>query len=95
MDVYDGEEPINIGVGCDWSIREIAEMIRDIVGYTGELKFDLSKPDGMPLKALESSKLRRIGWQPSTNFRTALEETYDWFLQHVVKEDFTDVRAPV
>ena len=79
MDVYDGEEPINIGVGCDWSIREIAEMIRDIVGYTGELKFDLSKPDGMPAKLLDSSCLARLGWKPRTSIRTALMLTYALF----------------
>ena len=82
MDVYDGEEPINIGVGCDWSIKEIAEMIRDVVGYTGELTFDQSKPDGMPAKLLDSSHLAQMGWKPRTSIRPALMLTYEWFLKH-------------
>jgi GDP-L-fucose synthase len=82
MDAYDGEEPINIGVGRDWSIKEIAEMIGAVVGYTGELNFDQSKPDGMPAKLLDSSRLRGMGWHPRTPIRAALSMTYDWFLRH-------------
>lgn len=81
MDTYDAEEPINIGVGCDWSIREIAEMIRDVIEYTGVLKFDPSKPDGMPAKLLDSSALAQMGWKANTQIRTALSMTYSWFLQ--------------
>jgi GDP-L-fucose synthase len=81
MDTYDAEEPINIGVGCDWSIREIAEMIRDVIEYTGVLKFDPSKPDGMPAKLLDSSALAQMGWKANTQIRAALSMTYSWFLQ--------------
>jgi GDP-L-fucose synthase len=81
MDAYDGEEPINVGVGPDWSIRDIAEMIREVVGYTGELMFDRSKADGMPAKLLDSSRLWEMGWQPRTAIREALTLTYEWFLQ--------------
>ena len=77
---YNGADPINIGNGFDLSIRALAEAIRDTVGYTGGLRFDTSKPDGMPRKALDSSKLRRLGWRPQTEFRDALAETYRWFL---------------
>jgi len=83
MDAYEGEEPINIGVGCDWSIQEIAEMIREIVGFGGELIFDESKPDGMPAKLLESGRLAQMGWQARTPIRAGLSMTYDWFLQYV------------
>ena len=82
MDSYEGEEPINIGVGCDSSIKEIAEMIRDVVGYTGELIFNHSKPDGMPAKLLDSSHLAELGWTARTPIREALSITYDWFRQH-------------
>lgn len=82
MDAYDGDEPINIGVGRDWSIQEIAEMIREIVGFTGELIFDGSKADGMPAKLLESDRLAQMGWQARTSIRAGLSMTYDWFLQH-------------
>jgi GDP-L-fucose synthase len=69
--------------------------VADVVGYRGRLCFDARRPDGAPLKALDSGPLRALGWRPATDFRSALAETYDWFLQHVVKEDFTDVRAAV
>jgi len=82
MDAYDGDEPVNVGVGNDWSIREIAEMIREAVGYNGELKFDRSKPDGMPAKLLDSSHLKQMGWMPQTSMRAALAITYEWFLQN-------------
>jgi len=81
MDVYDGEEPINAGVGCDWSIKEIAEMICEVVGYSGEIKFDRSKPDGMPAKLLESVRLKQMGWEPQTSIQDALAITYKWFRQ--------------
>jgi GDP-L-fucose synthase len=82
MDDYDGEEPINVGVGRDWSIKEIADMIREVVGYTGELKFDPSKPDGMPAKLLDSTRLQQMGWKPQTSTRQGLAITYEWYLQH-------------
>ncbi|HEV8723659.1 MAG TPA: GDP-L-fucose synthase [Candidatus Binatia bacterium] len=81
MDRYDGEEPINLGVGCDWSIREIADAVREVVQYAGELKFDRSKPDGMPAKLLDSSCLKQMGWRSQTSIREALRVTYEWFLE--------------
>jgi GDP-L-fucose synthase len=81
MNSYEGEEPVNLGIGRDWSIREIAEIIREVVGYSGELKFDQSRPDGMPAKLLDSSYLRQMGWKPRTSIREALMVTYQWFLQ--------------
>jgi GDP-L-fucose synthase len=67
----------------------------EVVGYKGRLNFDHARPDGMPLKRLDASKLCALGWKPSTDFRTALAKSYNWFLQHVVKEDLADVSAPV
>ena len=61
------------------NFKEIAELIRSVVGYEGQLRFDLAKPDGMPLKALDSSKLRAMGWRPQFSLRSGLEETYRWF----------------
>lgn len=78
MREYDGPQPINLGGGVELSIREVAELIKDVVSYQGQLRFDSSKPDGMPLKILDSSELRRMGWRPRTPFRTALVVTYDW-----------------
>ncbi len=82
MDACESAEPVNIGVGFDWSIKEIAEMIREIVGYCGELSFDRTKPDGMPAKLLDSSLLEQLGWQPRTPISEALALTYEWFRQH-------------
>ncbi len=81
MREYDGENPINLGGGSDLSIRELAESIKDVVGYDGELRFDTSKPDGMPLKSLDSSVLLGMGWRSKTPFRDALSATYESFLQ--------------
>jgi GDP-L-fucose synthase len=92
---YDGPEPINIGGAANLTIAQVARAVADVVGYQGRLRFDTSKPDGMPFKRLESGRLRALGWRPSTDFRTALAATYAWFLHHVVREDFTYVRAAV
>lgn len=76
----DATTPINLGGGDDVSIAELAEEIRDVVGFEGELRFDTSKPDGMPLKSLDSSAVRSLGWQPETDFATALTRTYEAYL---------------
>jgi GDP-L-fucose synthase len=95
MDHYEEPEPINIGGGADLSIAETAQAIAEVVGYQGRLGFDIRQPDGMPLKRLDARPLHALGWKPATGFRTALRETYAWFLQHAVKEDLPDVRKPV
>jgi GDP-L-fucose synthase len=79
MDHYDGSEPVNVGVGADWSIRELAEMIAEVVGFAGNLVFDPSKPDGMPVKLLDSSVLQKMGWRAKTSLKEGLIRTYQWF----------------
>ena len=81
MNEYDKAAPINLGCGADLSIRELAEAIREVVGFDGRLAFDPTKPDGMPLKALDSSELRGLGWRPKTSFPDALQAAYTWFVQ--------------
>lgn len=81
MNRYDQPEHINAGGGKDLSIRELAMHIKEVVGYPGELSFDASKPDGMPIKLLDSSRLLDMGWQPKTDFSAALTITYHWFLK--------------
>jgi GDP-L-fucose synthase len=95
MDRYEGAAPINLGGSEDRSVAEVARAVADVVGYRGRLRFDASQPDGMPRKGLDSGPLRALGWRPATDFRSALAETYTWFLRHAVKEDPADVRAPV
>jgi len=79
MDHYDGAEPVNVGAGADWSIRELAEMIAEVVGFAGNLVFDRSKPDGMPAKLLDSSVLQKMGWRAKTSLKEGLIRTYQWF----------------
>jgi GDP-L-fucose synthase len=79
MKHYDGDAPINLGGGTDVSIADAARTIADVVGFRGELTFDTTKPDGAPLKALDSSVLLNMGWMPRTDFRSAIVETYRWF----------------
>jgi len=95
MNNYDDAEPINLGGGTDLSIVETAHAIADVVGYRGRLSFDATRPDGMPLKGLDSEPLKELGWRPSTTFRAALAETYDWFLRHIVPQENRDVREAV
>jgi GDP-L-fucose synthase len=75
-------EIVNVGYGDDVSIRELAELVREIVGYRGALRFDSSKPDGTPRKLLDSSRLLATGWRPSVHLRAGIASTYEWFLQH-------------
>jgi GDP-L-fucose synthase len=89
MREYEGPEPINLGTGQDLSIAELAAAIQAVVGFGGALRFDPSRPDGMPRKLLDSSALRAMGWRPRTPFRAALAETYNWFLK---QEGRTDAR---
>jgi GDP-L-fucose synthase len=87
MQHYDAPTPINIGSGWDRSIAEVANLIAEVVGYSGRLHFDHSHPDGMPRKLLDSAPLAALGWQSNTPFRAALEATYAWFLENQAKED--------
>ncbi len=80
---YDGEEIVNVGVGEDLTIRELAEMVSEVVGYKGEIVFDTSMPDGTPRKILNVQKIRGLGWQPKIPLRRGVEETYQWFLDNI------------
>jgi GDP-L-fucose synthase len=79
---YDGEEHLNVGVGEDISIRELAELIAEIVGWEGELEFDTSMPDGTPRKLLDVSKLQSLGWSASIGLREGIRDTYEWYLRN-------------
>lgn len=79
---YDSPEIVNVGFGEDVSIRELAELICDVVGFKGRLAFDSTKPDGTPRKLLDSAKLHGLGWQPRIALREGIRQTYDWYQQN-------------
>ncbi len=79
----DGTDNINIGSGADITIRELAALIAGVIGYEGEILFDHCHPDGTPRKLLDTSKLRRLGWQPSVSLEEGVRRTYDWYRAHV------------
>ena len=85
LEEYDSPEIINVGCGEDISIRELAELICDIVGFEGELAWDVTKPDGTPRKLLDITKLRVLGWHPTISLRDGITQTYDWFLANCVQ----------
>jgi GDP-L-fucose synthase len=83
MDYYNENAPVNIGTGMEISIRNLAEMVRDAVGYTGELYFDTSKPDGTPRKVLDLSKLTNLGWKPRVSFIGGIQTVYQDYLRKI------------
>jgi GDP-L-fucose synthase len=81
---YDAEPIVNIGWGEDVTIRELAEMVMSAIGYTGELAFDPTKPDGTPRKLLDVSRLHGLGWRPRISLKEGIAATYTWFKEHAV-----------
>ena len=79
---YEGEDIVNIGVGDDIAIRELAELVRDITGFEGAIVNDTSKPDGTPRKLLDVSRLHALGWQARIPLREGIEQTYRWYLDN-------------
>ncbi len=73
---------VNVGVGEEFTIRELAETLRGVVGFRGEIRFDDSKPDGTPRKLVDVRRLAALGWTASTTLRDGLAQTYAWFLEH-------------
>ena len=80
MKTYEDSDIVNVGVGRDQSIRELAKMVGEVVGFEGGLRFDYTKPDGTPLKRLDVSKLTGLGWQAQTPLEEGLKKTYQWYL---------------
>ncbi len=80
MKVYSDPGPVNVGSGEDLTIRELTELVCEIVGFEGEIVHDLSKPDGTPRKLMSADKMRALGWRPSIALRQGLRDTYAWFL---------------
>lgn len=81
MNNYDEKQFVNIGIGEDLSIKDLAELIKDVIGYTGKISFDTSKPDGTPRKLMDVSKLHALGWKHKINLREGIKLAYADFLK--------------
>ena len=85
MQNYSGESHVNVGVGQDLTILELAEKVRDVVGFEGELVFDTTKPDGTPRKLVDTSLINGLGWQAKIPLEDGLAAAYAWFREHYVE----------
>ena len=85
LDHYDDPSIINVGTGTDLTILALAELIRDIVGFKGEIRTDPSKPDGTPRKLLDVSGLAGLGWNAAIELRKGIRTTYEWYLSDLGK----------
>ena len=83
MENFSQPGPINVGFGEDISIRDLALLVRDVVGFGGELRFDASKPDGTPRKLMDVSRINDLGWRAQIGLREGIQSTYHWFVQNV------------
>lgn len=83
MNNYSSSEIINIGTGKDLKIRELAQVVKKIVGYSGKIVWDTSKPDGTPKKQLDVSKLFKLGWQPKISLKEGIKKEYEWFIKNI------------
>lgn len=83
MNHYNGSAVINVGFGKDISIKELAFLVKEVVGFDRDIVFDRSKPDGMPQKLLDSTRIRNMGWRPKISLQNGIEETYRWYRQHL------------
>jgi GDP-L-fucose synthase len=84
MSNYSGDDIVNIGIGEDITIKALADLVRKVVGYEGEVVWDHAKPDGTHRKLLDVTKLRELGWKPTIALEEGIRQTYQWYLENVV-----------
>jgi len=80
---YDSPDTINVGLGDDMPIKELAETVASVIGYQGAIEWDSAKPDGMPRKLLDTTRINELGWKPQISLRDGLASTYEWYLGNV------------
>lgn len=85
LDNYSGDIPLNVGTGVDVSIKELAELTRDVVGYEGKITWDTSRPDGTPRKLLDVSRIEALGWSHKIKLSEGLKNTYEWYVSSLIK----------
>jgi GDP-L-fucose synthase len=83
LEKYDSDQVINVGTGQDLAISELAEIVSSTVGYSGEINWDTSVPDGTPRKLLDTSRINDLGWKPTISIKKGIESTYEWFLANM------------
>lgn len=93
LENYDDDIAINVGVGQDISIRELAELIQEIVGFQGNILWDTSKPDGTPRRLLDISRIQELGWRPTISLEEGVRSTYEWYLSQEISGDVSRQRA--
>jgi GDP-L-fucose synthase len=93
MNRYDDNESINIGVGKDISIRELAELVRDIIGFTGDIRYDPTMPDGTPRKVLDVNRLATLGWGSKISLSEGIARTYQWYVSERCKVQGAGLKA--
>ena len=82
MENYSASEHINIGSGYDVTIKELAETVREAVGYQGEIEWDTTQPDGTPRKLMDNARIRALGWEPKVALPDGIRDAYRWFLEN-------------
>jgi GDP-L-fucose synthase len=80
LENYDGDVALNVGTGEDVTIKELTELIADVIGFEGEILWDDTKPNGTPRKLLDVSKIKALGWEPKIGLREGIQSTYQWYL---------------
>ncbi|WP_399476967.1 GDP-L-fucose synthase family protein [Streptomyces sp. TRM68367] len=83
LEHYDADGPVNVGTGTDLTIRELAELVADAVGYRGSVQWDTKQPDGTPRKLLDVSRLTALGWAPRIGLREGIAQTYAWYVENL------------
>ena len=83
MQNYDGLEFLNVGTGAEVSMSELADIIKEVVGFRGHIEYDTTKPDGMLRRIVDSSKINNLGWKAETSLKEGIEKTYKWFLENI------------
>jgi GDP-L-fucose synthase len=83
LEKYDDALPLNVGSGTDLEIRELAHLVATVVGFTGEVKWDVSKLNGTPRKLLDTTRINNLGWHPSISLKIGIQTTYEWFLDEL------------
>jgi GDP-L-fucose synthase len=84
LEHYDSPEIINVGCGEDITVRALAQLVSEVVGFHGDLEWDRTQPDGTPRKLLDISRITELGWKPTIPLRDGIAHTYEWFLGNYV-----------